>query len=196
MKSNLEYDLKGLFNILTENDRVIFYYVGHGFNDGTTNYLSTYDMHPINIKETAISLQDILIKPILSSRCNSAILFIDACAKSIVKENERNLIFNLDPNTFNIEENKNFYSATFLSCQSGESSYSCDNLSHGIWTYHLLEALNGNINEILYQNILTDRSLVDYLTKSVSKYVKDELGYVQNPKAILDSDSEYMLCKL
>ena len=42
-KSSIEYNMKSLFYALKENDRLIFYYVGHGFHNGITNYLSTYN---------------------------------------------------------------------------------------------------------------------------------------------------------
>ena len=32
-KNNLEYNFQGLFHSLTEDDRLIFYYVGHGFHN-------------------------------------------------------------------------------------------------------------------------------------------------------------------
>jgi len=197
MKSSLEYDLKSLFHILTEKDRLIFYYVGHGFHDGTTNYLSTYDTHPFNVTSTAISLRKLLLDPFLESKCKSALIFIDSCATHIQKENSRSTLPNLDETEFNLQNNDNLYSATFLSCQAGQSSYSCNSLSHGIWTYHLVEAINGHIPSIIRNGkYLTDRSLVDYLADAVHKYAKNNLGYNQNPKAILDADSEFVLAEV
>lgn len=96
LKSSLEYNLKGLFHYLTENDRLIFYYVGHGFHNGTTNFLSTYDMHKSNIPNTAVSLRKILLDPLKLSKCKNALIFIDACAQSFYDENERSNISNLD----------------------------------------------------------------------------------------------------
>lgn len=49
---------------------------------------------------------------------------------------------------------------------------------------------------VLSKKYVTDRSLSDYLAKSVTTYVKDELGYVQNPKSILDADSENVLVQI
>ena len=77
LKNNLQYDLIGLFHELTADDRLIFYYVGHGFHNGVTNYLSTYDMHPLNIDKTAISLREMLLDPFSQSQCKTAMIFID-----------------------------------------------------------------------------------------------------------------------
>lgn len=194
LKSNLEYELKSLFHYLTEDDRLIFYYVGHGFHDGTKNYLSTYDMHIFNIAGTAIPLQNILLDPLKKSKCNNALIFIDACAKSFINENERALISDINDEELLVltEEFPNY--STFLSCQPGQSSYSSDVLQNGIWTSHLIEALNGSINEVIKgDKYITDRSLSDYLSSRVATYVKKELSYDQNPRAVLDSTYENVI---
>lgn len=188
LKSNLENDLKYHFYNLNEEDRLIFYYVGHGFHDGITNYLSTFDMHPSNVIETAVSLKRILLEPLQKSKCNNALIFIDACAQMFQNPNERNNIKDINDEEIKLFSSEFPYYATFLSCQTGESSYSSDKLSNGIWTYHLVKALKGQVPEVLSDNkYITDISLREYLSKSVAEYTKHELGYDQNPKSILDS---------
>lgn len=197
LKSNLEYELKSLFHYLTEDDRLIFYYVGHGFHDGVKNYLSTYDMHTFNIAETAIPLQKILLDPLKKSKCNNALIFIDACAKSFINENERAQISNINEEELLIltEEFPNYI--TFLSCQPGQSSYSSDVLQNGIWTHHLVEALHGDVKEIIINDkYITDRSLSNYLSRNVALYTKGELNHDQNPRAILDSSYENVIIEM
>lgn len=188
LKSNLENDLNYYFYNLSEEDRLIFYYVGHGFHDGITNYLSTFDLHPSNVIETAVSLKKILLEPLQKSKCNNALIFIDACAQMFQNPNERNNINDINDEEIKLFSSEFPYYATFLSCQTGESSYSSDKLSNGIWTYHLVKALKGHVPEVLCDNkYITDISLQKYLSKSVAEYTKLELGYNQNPKSILDS---------
>lgn len=197
LKSNLEYDLKSLFASLTEQDRLIFYYVGHGFHNGVTNYLSTYDMHPSNINETAISLQHILLNPLQESKCKNALIFIDACAQAFQNPMQRNSITDINDEEIRVLISEFPYYATFLSCQPGESSYSSDDLKHGIWTYHLVDAMNGNVSDILLEKkYLTDISLQEYLSKKVPIYTKEELEYEQNPKAVLDSSRSSIIVKI
>jgi len=197
LKSSLEYDLKGLFNYLTEEDRLVFYYVGHGFHNGITNYLSTYDMHLYHIAETSISLRKLLLDPLRKSKCENALIFIDACAQSFQDENERSQITDINDEELILLTNEFPYYATFLSCQPGQSSYSSDILNNGIWTHHLVKALSGNVPEVLRNNkYITDRLLKDYLSSSVSLYTKEELGYNQNPKAILDSSYENIILEI
>ena len=197
IKSTLEYDFNGLFHSLTEEDRLIFYYVGHGFHNGITNYLSTYDMHRSNIGDTAISLRKVLLDPLRKSKCKHALIFIDACAQSFQSENERNQITNIDYEELILLTNEFPYYAAFLSCQPGQSSYSSDILKNGIWTYHLLDAMGGNVPAAIYNNkYVTDRLLQNYLADSVYNYTKKELGFDQSPKAILDSSRENILVEI
>lgn len=197
LKTTLEYDLSSLFYSLTEDDRLVFYYVGHGFHNGITNFLSTYDMHPSNISETAVSLRRILLDPLKKSKCKNALIFIDACAQSFRDEHERSQITDINDEELMLLTNEHPYYATFLSCQTGQSSYSSDNLNNGIWTYHLIKAINGEVQDVMRRNkYVTDRLLNDYLSSSVSLYVKNELGYDQNPKAILDSSHENVIVEI
>ncbi len=197
LKSTLEYDFNSLFYYLTEEDRLVFYYVGHGFHNGITNYLSTYDMHQSNISETAISLHKMLLDPLRKSKCKNALIFIDACAQSFKDENERSQITDINDEELKLLTNEFPYYATFLSCQPGQSSYSSDILNNGIWTHHLVKAISGDVPEVLRSNkYITDRLLNDYLSSSVSIYAKKELGYNQNPKAILDSSHENVIVEI
>lgn len=197
LKSTLEYELRSLFYCLTEEDRLVFYYVGHGFHNGITNYLSTYDMHPSNISETAISLQKILLDPLRKSKCENALIFIDACAQKFKDENERSQITDINDEELELLTSEFPHYATFLSCQPGQSSYSSDTLNNGIWTHHLVKAISGNVTEVIYSDkYITDRLLNDYLSSSVSKYAKEELKYNQNPKAILDSSYENVIVEI
>lgn len=197
LKSSLEYDLKSLFHELTSEDRLIFYYVGHGFHNGVDSYLSTYDMHPFYVAETAVSLRTILLDPLSQSKCKTAMIFIDACAQSIQDENSRNTLSNIDADEIRLLSSELNYLASYFSCQPEQSSYSCDELEQGIWTYHLVRAINGEVNEVIADNqYITDRSLGDYLGKKVSEYANVQLGYNQNPRSILDSNSEYLFVKV
>lgn len=197
LKSSIEYDLKSLFHSLTADDRLIFYYAGHGFHNGITNYLSTYDMHKSNIPETAVSLRKILLDPLRNSKCKIALIFIDACAQSFKEENGRNEISNINDEELIILTNEFPYYGTFLSCQPGQSSYSSDILKNGIWTHHLAKAISGNVPEVIHSNrYITDRLLMDYLSSSVAEYTKKELAYDQNPRAVIDSSNENIILEI
>ncbi|MBB1360270.1 caspase family protein, partial [Pseudoalteromonas sp. SG45-6] len=197
LKSDLENGLGYVFHSLSEKDRLVFYYVGHGFHDGTTNFLTTYDTYITNITETAVSLRKILLDPLLNSKCKSGLVFIDACAQNFKNDKERALITDLNNEDFQLFKSEHPHFATFLSCQPGQSSYSCHELEHGIWTYHLGRALQGEeIDACKSNKYITDRTLNDYLSKNVYGYAKNKHGFEQRPKAILDTDCENVIVEI
>lgn len=201
LKADLENGLKSLFFQLTENDRLIFYYAGHGFHNGIINCLTTYDTYPSNLLGTTVSLREVLLDPLKSSHCKNALIFIDACAQKLRDDSQRNHISNINEEEIMLIASEFPSYSIFLSCQTGESSYSCDELKHGVWTYHLIQSLSGKIQDAFYKdqhNIITDRSLRDYLSKSVSAYVKNKINqsYNQNPKAIIESSYENVVLEL
>jgi uncharacterized caspase-like protein len=183
--------------MISEKDRLVFYYVGHGFHNGTTNYLSTYDTHINDISGTSVSLRKILLDPLLNSKCKSSLVFIDACATSFKNENERALITDLNNEDIQLCTSDHPHFATFLSCQPGQSSYSCHELEHGIWTHHLGKALCGKeVEAVKFDKYITDRKLNDYLARSVSDYARNKHDFEQNPKAILDTDCENIIVEI
>ncbi|MFI3326436.1 MAG: caspase family protein [Clostridia bacterium] len=194
VKNTLEYDLKQLLSSLTENDRLFFYYAGHGFHNGVSNCLSTYDMHPSNISATSIELDQMLLNPLKSSKCKNALIFIDACAQSFRNDFARNNVSNISEDSLYIFAKDHPYYAIFMSCQTGESSYSSHDLQQGIWTHYLAQTISNPPKTILYNNrFLTDVKLKDYLAEKVTEYVKKELNKDQSPKAIIDSSYENVI---
>ena len=197
IKTEIEDVIKYQMFSMTADDRLIFYYVGHGFHDGVTNYISTYDMSKTDISNTAISLRKLLLDPLKYSKCNNALIFIDACAQSFVDEYSRSTISNINDEELIVLSNEFPHYALFLSCQDGEKSYSCDTLKNGIWTYYLAKAIDESVNEVIVNNqYITDRKLGDYLSLNVSKYAKSKYDWNQNPKIILDSSYENVITEV
>lgn len=197
IKTEIEDVIKYQMFSMTEEDRLIFYYVGHGFHDGVTNYISTYDMSKTDISNTAISLRKLVLDPLKKSKCKNALIFIDACAQSFVDKHSRSTISNINDEELIVFSNEFPYYSLFLSCQDGESSYSCDTLKNGIWTYYLTNAINESVDEVvLNQKYITDRKLGDYLSLNVSQYAKNKYYWDQNPKTIIDSSYENIITEV
>jgi hypothetical protein len=73
-------------------------------------------------------------------------------------------------------ELRDFFAANavcFTSCRPGEGSHSSGRLKHGIWAYHLLEALAGDAPLSLEdERLLTAASLQDYLAAEVERTLR------------------------
>ena len=61
----------------------------------------------------------------------------------------------------------------FAACKPGENSQSSEELEHGIWTYHLIGALNGKATKALEKGkFLTSSSLQNYLSTEVPRTLR------------------------
>lgn len=197
LKNNLEYEVSGLLHDLSDKDRFIFYYAGHGFHDGQSNCISTYDTHLQNLPGTTLPLSSLIIEPVMKTNCKSALFFIDACAQKINSDSSRSVLSNLSYEEFKVIEGETSHYATFLSCSTGQSSYSCDDLQQGVWTYHLCEAFSRSLESVIVnESYVTDISLSKHLSRAVEKYVTEKLSYKQSPRAILNSSDETILVKI
>ena len=167
-KSSIESHLRRHLGRLTAGDKFIFYYAGHGFSKNGHNYITAYDTDPNDLEGTSVRLQWIFDR-IDESQCERVALFLDSCESGITKLAKRRGIYS----TMSEAELDDFfrkaeYRVCFSACKSSESSYPSRPLKHGIWTYHLIEALQGNAPGALEEKSrLTARSLQDYLSREV-----------------------------
>ncbi|GGF94122.1 caspase family protein [Paenibacillus aceti] len=157
LTEELQYDISRL----SENDKFIFYYAGHGFFDGGSNKITTWDTHQNNLRETTVSLNCILMESLRKSKCDKSLIFIDACASKIGEQlSSRELLIGMNTNEFINFVHSGKYRGMFLSCSREEKSYSSSVLEHGIWTYFLLKALRGEAPEaIIKERFVTNTSL-------------------------------------
>ncbi|NUB24273.1 hypothetical protein GAY30_04990 [Azospirillum brasilense] len=182
---------------LAADDLFIFYYAGHGFHEPSGNRLSAYDTNAFNVAETSLHMRDKLLEPLAASECKQALIFVDACASKFSGVVEsRDVISDLD--TQEVEEflDSGWYLGVFLSCSPGEKSYPARTVQHGVWTYHLLQALTGLAEDALTQDRwLTDYGLRDYLRREVPRYITREMQVrgTQTPQAIITGTNSFRL---
>ena len=199
-KTALENDIKYFIGQLHSNERFIFYYAGHGFHDGTSNRISAHDTNANDYESTTISLKDILITPLSLSPCQRSLIFLDTCSQYIAeKASGRSSISNIIESEFSELVKASDYCATFFSCSPGEKSHSDDNLSHGIWTFHLLKALSGKVPEAtINERFVTDLSLRKYLRNSVSQFIlkNTDIRNTQTPTASINAATSFLIYEL
>ena len=91
------------------------------------------------------------------------------------------------------------YTAAFFACSAKEKSYSNKALGHGIWTYHLLEALRGEKKKVLVKDQwITGESLRDYLKDTVPKYIRKHTNIKghQTPYALIGASGTFKIVKI
>ena len=195
-KSVFENELPYLIRGLSPGDRFIFFYAGHGFFANGTNRLTTWDTHPGNLAGTTVSLEDVLLKPLKDQQGVDSLVFIDACAADLKTSlvQARDIVSDLTPNEFEALVRSTDHSAAFFACSPNEKAYPSDALQHGIWTYHLIQALQGDAEGALDRDRwITGDSLKNYLALAVPAYVRanTKIQGEQRPYAILSSNGPF-----
>ncbi len=199
-KTALEQELPYIVRQLSPSDKFIFYYAGHGFYNNDSNRLTVWDSHTSNLFGTSVSIDEVLLTPLSKSTCDNKLIFLDACSTFISNSlGSRDLISSMDTDEFEEFGNSSNYNAIFCSCSPGEKSFPNDTLKHGIWTWHLLEALRGNAPLATFKDeFITDTSLQNYLRKAVPDFIttKTTLRSSQTPYSKVSSSNTFIIRQL
>jgi hypothetical protein len=197
IKAALEDELKYHIRQLKSTDRFIFYYAGHGFYQNSNNKLTCWDTHPTNLSGTTVSLKEILLDPLEQSECEQSLIFLDCCSTNLTESlSGRDLISNFNDREFEVFIKSKKYNAIFMSCSPGEKSYPSEILKHGIWTYHLIEALKGNVPDAIVKDIyITDNTIRNYLSSAIPKFITEKTIHrdTQRPYSKVNSSNEFLI---
>ncbi len=188
-------DLRWKIRNLDADDMFVFYYAGHGFHGVGGNRITAADTNVAHLESTTALIREIITDPLETSPCRHSLLFIDACAADLQDGfGTRDVVTNMTADEYKSFLEASEYSAVFLSCKPQEKSFSCHHLKHGVWTWHLVEALLGKADDAIdAQRWVTDASLKTYLTNSVSKYVRDKMAMTsaQTPQARITATGSF-----
>lgn len=173
IESRLRTELAGL----GPEDRFVFYFAGHGLALNGQNYITCFDTQPMDLERTSIPLSTVY-EALRASGTHQGIVFLDSCHAGLnLPDTARSVIDTLSAAELQEFFNESEFYLCFASCKTDEQSVSSPDLGHGIWTYHLVEALRGEAPDALTRDgHLIASALQDHLSvsvpRSVRKYVK------------------------
>ena len=138
-KDNIVKKSKELFSKAQNNDRVIFYYSGHGSQECFLPY-------DVTRRGKNMLFFDEVKKIFRCAKCHTKLLFADACfsgtmKESILKKTEKRNKRHKD------DESDNMNIAVMMSCKADETSLEMGKLKQGVFTYYLIKGLGGEANK-------------------------------------------------
>lgn len=154
-RENILNKVKSFFSSAKENDIVVLFFSGHGYNGGFVAYDANLSYSSLR---KAISL----------SKSKNKMIFADACYSGNMRQGHA---VNQAQTTM-----KNHNVMLFLSSRSTETSLESASMQNGYFTDALQKALRGGADANL-DRIITARELFNY----VSKNVKESTGNRQHP---------------
>jgi len=172
--SDVRYYVRSLLGSADKDDTVFLFFSGHGFSEGNKAYLVVNDSRADDMVRTTVPFHEILTE-IEKSSCERIALFLDCCHSGLrFPRGERSILRDMDPREIAAFFRDSTYRVAFSSCRSDQKSYSSNKYKHGVWTYHLLQALKGEVPEILEKGrYLRAAQLQDYLAKEVPPAARD-----------------------
>lgn len=187
------------------DDTVVFFYAGHGHRVGDTNYITAHDLQMGDIEATSIALEQVF-EMLRKCKSEKILLFLDSCHSGMPTSDGMRSI----TSEFTAEELKAFckdskFHVGFASCAVDEYSWPSTALKHGIWTYHVIQAISGKAPKALEKgHLVTGASLRDYLALEVPRELRRTRtgNEVQTPcefgnasKTFIIADLEALLSK-
>lgn len=156
-KDNIVNLSKELFAKANANDRVIFYYSGHGWKEC---------FMPADVTNRGHNLLyfDEVKEIFRCAKCSTKLLFADACfagtmKESIMKKSEKRKNKKKD-------DIGNVNIAVMMSCRADETSLEMRSLKQGVFTYYLMQGLGGEANKD-GNNYITIKELYYYMFHKV-----------------------------
>lgn len=165
----------------------LFYFSGHGFRTGTENYLATFGTTASDLANQGLSVSE-LEKLLVATGAKRRMAFIDACrndpegARAVAGAGAR-------PRSFgDLKDSEGL--RVMYSTAPGEVSYEDEELQHGVFSYFLLDGLNGKAAKP--DGLITFDDLFGYVTKQMKSYGIAKRR-VQTPYQSGESTGDFLL---
>jgi tetratricopeptide (TPR) repeat protein len=130
--------LSTLRDVAGANDTVVIYIASHGLTKDGDGWILTKDSDPQDLKDTAVSMS--LIQHLVErelSQAGRVIVYVDVCRSGTIGTLPR------DAAGVQVAGNINANLFGFMASKARESSFESKELGAGVFTYFLLQALNG-----------------------------------------------------
>ena len=170
------------------DDTLVFYFSGHGIvNDGSSFLLAVNsDTSTQNTLELSAVPLDRVSKILSSVKAQQLLTVIDACRNNpeTGRSGEDNVLTDDFSKGFKIRRSSSSngqpgVSATLYACNVGERAYEWSEKGHGVFSYYLLEGLNGQAANS--QGQVTVTGLAEYTQSKVVDWAKTYRNKKQTP---------------
>lgn len=163
---------------------LVFVFTGHGFADSNNiNYLGVDGTTATRLSSTGLSLNEVK-KEILKSGARRSMMFIDACRDNPIKAKTGN-----NPGFKDLRESEGLN--ILYSTGQGRFSYEAPALEHGIFSYFLLQGLQGKAAQ--KDGLILFGDLANYVSKEVKRWSFTNLSKTQKPFRAGESSGQFLV---
>lgn len=184
-KANILAKARALFAKAKTNDRVIFYFSGHG----DKGCFLPYDCG----RDGSNMLYFSEIKSVFRyAKCNTKLLFADACFAGSMKSVKKEMASKVITHEAKVASKMNI--AVMMSCTGDETSMESGELKQGIFTYYLMQGLGGRANTD-GSKYMTIQELFYYVYHKVRAKAAS-IGHTQTPVLFGNFDLRLVVGKI
>jgi len=175
-RGNILGALHNWLSMADEDDMVLIYFSGHGWEHEGKSYLLPYETRLDYIPAYAIDNSD-FARAVDWVKANKVVTFMDCCHGGI-SQSGKDAGETLSSSFY--EPFRNMKGRlTLASCSDGELSYEWDDKGHGVFTYFLLEGMRGDADKD--DGIITFSELSRYVRENVIEWAIND-GKKQTPE--------------
>ena len=180
-------------------DTFVFYFSGHGIVNDGSSFLLAANSNTVTqdtLEMSAVPL-DRVSKILSSVKAQQLLTVIDACRNNpeTGRSGEDNVLTDDFSKGFKIRRSSSggqpSVSATLYACNVGERAYEWADKGHGVFSYYLLEGLNGEA--VNSQGEVTVTTLAEYTQGNVVKWAEEFRGKKQTPWLSLQGGAKLVL---
>ena len=141
IRSNLMSSIRSLSQTAKPDDYILFFFSGHGIEENEKSYLLPSDARINVLRDTALSI-DWIKATLKASKANAKVLILDSCHAGAMKGKAESgrMTKGLHDSLFPATEGF----AVLSSCKLHEVSYEMPEKKHGVFSYFLIEGLQGD----------------------------------------------------
>jgi tetratricopeptide (TPR) repeat protein len=194
--ANIRGELRKMLKGCTRADTVLVVFCGHGvqFDRRDEPYFCPMDTDVAN-RRTLVSLGEVYDE-LKKSQAGAKLLIADACRNDPLPKGGKGAQVEaklLSPTVAGHNPPENV--VALFSCSTGETALESPDLRHGVFFYHLIQALRGKGLAADTKDV-TLLALTDYLQRQVPRYVKSQFDEEQNPELFGRSSRPIVLLTL
>ncbi|WP_016866440.1 MULTISPECIES: caspase family protein [Fischerella] len=165
------------FRLAKPEDTVLFYFSGHGYLDSNNRpILCVADTSLEDLTRTGLKL-DILLNELRQCDARRQLVWLDACQEqeqqdNTIRQNPTGQLLTILEQQ--AEQSQDFYA--MLSCNKTERSWEIPELKHGLFTYCLIEGLQGKAANT--EGKIDADGLFRYVERTSKKFIEYKKNFV------------------
>ena len=166
---NVRKSIKIISQKATSSDTVLFYFSGHGVVESSSQqaFLCLSETQKSNLIDTAFGIKE-LLHLLANCAAQNQLVWLDACHSGGMT------LRGASPTQTLVEvlqqqaaRSKGFYA--LLSCDTSQQSWEFSELGHGVFTYYLMQGLQGEAGDS--QGLISADSLYRYVYHKTLQYI-------------------------